>query len=146
MPHNGAHYYDYMQYSNILLIEDDEDDQEFFLTVLSSLAQAVECIVLGSAAVALNQLTAQEIAPDLIFLDLNMPLMNGQQFLAEIKKTEELKDIPVIILSTTASPSVVRESKNLGALDFITKPNSTSEFTEILRSVLFLIPLRQSIA
>ena len=73
---------------------------------------------------------------DLLFLDLNMPLMDGRQFLIEIKKHITLKDIPVIILSTSSDRTIVNEMKQLGAKDFITKPDRYSEWESVLKKYL----------
>lgn len=77
-----------MLYQNILLIDDEEDDQEIFLAALESTRKPVRCTVLDSAREALNGIHGGELNADLIFLDLNMPLMNRQQFLTEIKRDE----------------------------------------------------------
>jgi PleD family two-component response regulator len=122
-----------MQYSRVLLIDDDEDDQELFLMAMKEIAGSIDCTALSSARTALRQLETRVLTPDLIFLDLNMPVMNGQQFLSEMKKKEELKRIPVIILSTSSNTVAIDEVKALGARLFITKP---SEFKE-LKNILF---------
>jgi CheY-like chemotaxis protein len=124
-----------MPYSRVLLIDDDEDDQELFLMAMKEIAASVECIALSSARIALNRLETHSLTADLIFLDLNMPLMTGQQFLSELNKKEELNRIPVIILSTSSNIETINETKALGARKFITKP---SDFKE-LKSVLFKV-------
>src|ERR1700744_93560 len=70
-----------MQYSRVLLIDDDEDDQELFLQAIKEIASSIECITLDDARSALTQLENRSLTADLIFLDLNMPIMTGQQFL-----------------------------------------------------------------
>jgi CheY-like chemotaxis protein len=125
-----------MPYRNILLIDDDEDDQEIFMTALEKVDSTIYCDRLFDAREALSKLNAQEISPDLIFLDLNMPVMNGQQFLAAIKKIEELKNIPVIILSTSSLQSTKQLTKELGAMDFHSKPENFQDLVKILKSIL----------
>lgn len=125
-----------MSYRNILLIDDDTDDQEIFLSAMEIAVDSVNCIALGNARHALQELTERRITADLIFLDLNMPVMTGQQFLAEFKKLDIFKDIPVIILSTSSNASTILETKELGAKDFITKPQSFSEFITTLKSII----------
>jgi CheY-like chemotaxis protein len=73
--------------------------------------------------------------PDVIFLDLNMPLMNGRQFLEEIKKKDGLSHIPVIILSTSSDKSTIEDTRRLGARDFITKPDKLSAWEARLKEV-----------
>ena len=125
-----------MRYRNILLIDDDNDDQEIFLTAVEELSCSVNCIALSDASDALRKLSVKAIAPDLIFLDLNMPVMNGQQFLKEIKKNKDLKNIPVIIFSTSSNSGTIKLTKELGATDFITKPNSYDELINTLDPLL----------
>ncbi|MDQ3108624.1 MAG: response regulator [Bacteroidota bacterium] len=126
-----------MPFHNILLIDDDVDDQEIFLTaVIQVCGGSVKCIALSDASEALGKLAIKDIMPDVIFLDLNMPVMNGQQFLVEIKKNKELKDIPVIIFSTTSHSATIELTKQLGAHDFITKPDNYDELVNILARLI----------
>ncbi|MBA3828772.1 MAG: response regulator [Taibaiella sp.] len=123
-----------MKYRNILLIDDDEDDQEIFLSAVAQLSTSAQCMALPDATDALHKLSSKQISPDVIFLDLNMPVMNGQQFLMEIKKRNDLKNIPVIIISTSAHPQTIELTKDMGAIDFITKPPRYDELITILSS------------
>ncbi len=124
-----------MSYHHILLIDDDEDDQEIFLMAMQEITGSVECTALNSAVTALQKLKTRQTLADLIFLDLNMPIMNGKQFLGEMMKSEELRQIPVIVFSTSAQLETIRETKELGARDFITKPPKFSELKSILRPI-----------
>ena len=125
-----------MQYSRILLIDDDEDDQELFLLAIKEIAASIECTTLSSAHSALTQLETRALVADIIFLDLNMPLMTGQQFLSELNKREGLSRIPVIILSTSSNIETINETKALGARIFITKPSNFTELKNVLFNVL----------
>ncbi len=123
-------------YKNIILIDDDEDDREIFLTALGRIESSVTCKTFDSAKMVLDQLIENKITSDLIFLDLNMPIMNGQQFLIEIKKHQVLKNIPIIIFSTTSHIPTVELMKELGAIDFITKPEEFIDLVTILKAIL----------
>lgn len=125
-----------MAFHNVLLIDDDEDDQEIFLTAAMEASGSVNCASLFDARLALHKLETKELVPDVIFLDLNMPVMTGQQFLMEIKKKVHLKNIPIIILSTTSNYDTIVRMKALGAHDFITKPNRYDQFLTILKKLL----------
>jgi CheY-like chemotaxis protein len=125
-----------MPYSRVLLIDDDEDDQELFLMAMKEIASSVQCTALSSARIALKQLETHALKTDLIFLDLNMPLMTGQQFLSELNKREELNRIPVIILSTSSNSETINETKALGAKVFITKPSDFKELKNVLFKIL----------
>lgn len=125
-----------MLYRNILLIDDDEDDHEIFLAALEIVSPSSVCTTLSNAGEALQKLNAKHIVADLIFLDLNMPPINGKELLKKIKNTEETKNIPVIILSTSSHPATIRETKDLGAFTFITKPNKFDDLVIILKSLI----------
>ncbi len=125
-----------MHYKNILLIDDDDDDQEIFQAALGQVSATVFCSTESSACRALQKLQSKELAPDVIFLDLNMPVMNGEQFLVEIKRDDVLRHIPVIIFSTSSYPETIKHTKELGAHTFITKPDRFDDLTAILRSLI----------
>ena len=125
-----------MTNQHILLIDDDEDDQEIFLSALNQISASVKCNAFSEAHEALKQLVSKEITPQVIFLDLNMPVMSGQQFLMEIKKIEDLKNIPIIIFSTSSHSGTIKLTKEMGAHDFITKPNNFDELVNILKPII----------
>jgi CheY-like chemotaxis protein len=125
-----------MAFKNILLIDDDADDHEIFLDALIEVSEAISCSARSDAREALDLLIDGATQPDLIFLDLNMPIMSGQQFLTEIKTIDTLRDIPVIILSTSAHQPTIELVKELGAVAFITKPDTFNELTSVLKSLI----------
>ncbi len=125
-----------MKYQNILLIDDDEDDQEIFLAAVREVSVTVDCMAFGSGIEALAQLRLHKIYPEVIFLDLNMPVMSGQQVLKELKNDPVLQSIPVIIFSTSSRHSTIQEMKDLGAFDFITKPSGFIDLVNILKPLL----------
>jgi CheY-like chemotaxis protein len=125
-----------MLFQNILHIDDDVENHEMFYEALQDVGDALKYNALTDAAEALEGLIAKKLTPDVIFLDLNMPRMNGQQFLMEVKKSEGIKHIPVFILSSCRQLSTIELMKDLGAKDFFTKPFSHREFVTLLFSVL----------
>ena len=125
-----------MKYRNILLIDDDEDDQDLFLLALKELQESIKFVGLYDALLALNKLVNKEIIADAIFVDLNMPIIDGFQFLSLVKKTEELKNIPIIIYSTSSQANMIKLAKENGAHDFITKPSKYIDLVNILRTTL----------
>ena len=120
-----------MPYKRILQIDDDSDDCELFLEALEAVSSANYTAIYNPIE-ALRKLIEEEIEPDVIFLDLNMPIMSGMEFLAEIKKNEKLKEIPIIIFSTSQLDDIIREAKLQGAKDFISKPSNFNELKRIL--------------
>jgi CheY-like chemotaxis protein len=108
-----------------LLIDDDNDDRELFSEALASVSPVIVCDLAADAEEALNKLISKEIdVPDMIFLDINLPVMTGWQFLTSLKKQEDYKDIPVIMYSTSSNQRDKEIAKDLGALCFITKPSA----------------------
>lgn len=126
---------DSCKYTSVLLIDDDIDDRMIFGEVLKELAPDIiyhEAINGEDALIKLNN----HLIPDLIFLDLNMPRVDGKQFLAEIQQLGHLKHIPVIIYTTSSHELDKKETRELGASYFLTKPNSLHELTHILTDIL----------
>lgn len=120
-----------MIYKNILHIDDDSDDCELFMEALQAVSDAMYTAIYNPVE-ALRKLILEEIKPDVIFLDLNMPVMSGLEFLTEIKKLEIIKEIPIIIFSTSQFDDIIREAKEYGAEDFISKPNNFNDLKKIL--------------
>lgn len=115
------------------LIDNDEEDQEIFSMALKDANPAIHCSFANDGPDALQQLSTHtpSLIPSLIFIDMNMPFMDGIQCLQEIKKLQHLKNIPVYIYSTSADPAAVASVKKAGANDFIVKPASLKKLTEI---------------
>lgn len=127
-----------MFYRSILLIDDDIEEHDIFLSAIKKLPTNIQCAATGDASSALKHLKTGKWQTDLIFLDLNMPLMTGQQFLLELKKDKSTQHIPVIIYSTTSHKATIELMKLMGALDFITKPTNFDELVTVLSSILLL--------
>lgn len=119
----------------ILLVDDDVDDHAIFQTVIKEILPAAMCTGAPNGQRALEGLMDGSPAPHIIFLDLNMPLMNGKQFLLELKKHPDIEKIPVIVLSTSSDPANVAETRQLGAKYFITKPDRFSQWVHALRTL-----------
>ncbi|MBA2745906.1 MAG: response regulator [Flavisolibacter sp.] len=124
--------------SSLFLVEDDIDDQDVFIDVLKNISSSINCATALDGEEALNILKNNlPQVPDCIFLDLNMPRMNGRQFLKALKSTAILKNIPVIVYTTSSSLKNKEEMTNLGAAYFLTKPNSLADLKKELEQVLF---------
>lgn len=123
--------------STILIVDDDLDDQELLQEAIRDVDESARCLCAGNGEEALHLLqNGTSYRPDLIFLDLNMPRMNGKTFLAKIKKLDGLKRIPVVIYTTSKVEEDVTETRALGAEQFITKPDS---FEGIVQAVAPLL-------
>jgi CheY-like chemotaxis protein len=119
------------------LIDDDADDQEIFAIALADLDPAIRCCTADNGPEALDKLKNDEsFWPDFIFIDLNMPRMSGKQCLAEIKKIDRLRHVPVIVFSTSSASNDIRDTHQLGAAGFLTKPSSIAVLTSKLADIL----------
>ncbi|WP_165939989.1 response regulator [Dyadobacter psychrotolerans] len=119
----------------ILLAEDDEDDVFLFKHALSEIKTAVSLKVVADGSDVIDCLCGDFI-PDLIFLDINMPKLNGIECLQQIKSLPALSRIPVIFLSTNSGLKIISEVKDSGAKGYISKPNSIEMLIQVLESVL----------
>jgi CheY-like chemotaxis protein len=125
-----------MQYHNILLIDDDNDDADFFIEAINSLHPNLSCKAETNPVKALEFLNSTEILPDLIFLDYNMPILNGSEFLQKMRESSSLKEIQVIIYSTYSETAAEHLSIITGSERFMTKPDSFTELVAVLRKIL----------
>ena len=120
----------------ILLIDDDQDDQDIFKEAASMVIPGIECMVANDGEQGFAILASSPQVPDYIFLDVNMPKMNGKEFLARIKSHPQLKSIPVVVYSTSSHKSELGDYFKLGASNFITKPSEFKLLTTYLKSIL----------
>jgi CheY-like chemotaxis protein len=119
------------------IVDDDIDDQELFIEAVNEVDNSIQCLSASNCEEALDLLKSGNIVlPDMIFLDLNMPRLNGKQCLAELKKQANLRDIPVIIYSTSSEKRDIEETTRLGAAHFLTKPN---KFEELCKAITFVV-------
>jgi CheY-like chemotaxis protein len=117
----------------VLIIDDDEDDRILLREALEEVGCRPECLEAHDGHEALKLLRhANYHKPEVIFLDLNMPRVNGIQCLRELKMDKLLKDIPVIIYTTSKQESDREQTKKLGAEFFLSKPTSFKKLCRIL--------------
>jgi CheY-like chemotaxis protein len=124
-------------YKSLLLIEDDKDDQDFFLEIIESIDTTIACTIAQNGKKALQYLLSESTTPELIFLDLNMPVMNGYQFLHCLfkeKKYETFAYIPVVVLTT--SHYEAEKCKEAGAAFYLIKPQTCDQLFFTLSTVL----------
>jgi CheY-like chemotaxis protein len=124
-------------YKRLLIIDDDIEDQEIFMEALKEVDDTVLCYAAISGEDAFRQLETNVVMlPDLIFLDLNMPKLNGKQVLKELKKSRSLAQIPIIMYSTSFAPRDIEEVKQGGAVHYLIKPSKFDDLCFALRQVL----------
>lgn len=119
-----------------LLADDDLDDTEMFCEALASIDNSIVYHCAGNGREALQTLSTLSEKPQLIFLDVNMPVMNGWQCLKHLKEDERYKQIPVIIVSTSSHQREREIAADLGALCYLIKPNDFNELTQVLQVIV----------
>jgi CheY-like chemotaxis protein len=123
--------------NKILLIDDDADDRLLFCEAMELVAPEVYCYTASSGKEALTKLNNQELeTPDIVFLDINLPVMNGWQFLSLFEQHEGYRNIPVIVYSTSSHIQEIVKAQEMGALCFFTKPHDFNQLKNSLHSVV----------
>jgi CheY-like chemotaxis protein len=122
-----------LQPKTLYLVDDDTDDLDLFCEAVHVIDDSIVCVRSTDSYQALKAFKQHDIpVPDLIFLDLNMPVIDGRQFLSELKRLRPYSQIPVIIYSTSSHPKDVADTRELGAADFLTKPYSLNDLVSNL--------------
>jgi CheY-like chemotaxis protein len=123
---------------NILLADDDEDDCVFFKDALDELAISVNLIIVNDGVQLMNFLSAHvsNQLPDILFLDLNMPRKSGFECLTEIKDTDTLKQLPIIVFSTSLDMRIVDLMYEKGAIHYIQKPGDFYQLKKVIENAL----------
>ena len=121
----------------ILIVDDDEDDRDLFCDAVNAVDSSIECIMARNGEEALEGLKSRILpTPDIIFLDLNMPRLNGMQCLRALKKDPLFEHIPVVIYTTSKMKEDKKAAIQAGAADFVTKPTSLKELCETIAGTL----------
>jgi CheY-like chemotaxis protein len=120
----------------IFYADDDQEEIAFFCEAIKAIDCSIKCITAWDGAQALRLLDQIEI-PDFIFLDLQMPRLNGRECLLHITSDDRLKDVPVIMYSTSVSPGLSEQLIKEGATKFLHKHCNIIELCDELRSILF---------
>ena len=118
--------------ASILVVEDEPTTKALIQYKLKNSGYAVHSVSDGTEGLAY----LEHEVPDLIILDLMMPVMSGKEFLIELRRKEENNDIPVIILTAKTMEKDVLEGLSLGADDFVKKPFSPSELLARVKTQL----------
>jgi CheY-like chemotaxis protein len=120
----------------VFYAEDDEEDQMIFREAISHLDNSLKLHIQKNGQELIDKLHQPPPAPDVVFLDLNMPGKNGLQTLREIRESEKLKDTPVVIFTTSSDAESIEKTKELGASLFVTKPSMFNQLAVVLADVL----------
>jgi two-component system, chemotaxis family, response regulator Rcp1 len=125
---------------DILLVEDNAGDVRLTQEVLKTSKVRNNLIVANNGQEALNCLRrqgkyAETARPDLILLDLNLPVMDGREVLEKIKDDKDLKSIPVVILTASKAEEDILKTYNLHANFYVTKPVDLEQFVKVVKSL-----------
>ncbi len=113
---------------HILIIEDALDTQALLKLLLESKGYVVECT--GNGAEALHLLNSSDNLPDMILVDLNMPVMDGFEFLGAQSESSKLKGIPTVLISADGDRSSTREDSR--ASEILTKPFNVADLIDVI--------------
>jgi len=125
-----------MNVKTIIMAEDDEEDVELFKDVLTDLAFDISLEVVVNGRELMVKLEQTEVLPEIIFLDLNMPLKNGMLCLEEIRANQRWKDIKVIILSTSSHREQMKAAYDKGADFYMVKLSNYVDFKNAIGACL----------
>ncbi|TDE12856.1 response regulator [Dyadobacter psychrotolerans] len=121
---------------HILLADDDEDDTSLFQEALEQIQISTRLDIAENGMELMHTLADNQHVPDLIFLDMNMPIKNGLECLVEIRNSDDFKEIPVVILSTSVADYLLKSAYQAGANLYIQKPTSFSGLVQIIEKCL----------
>ncbi|SFA87709.1 response regulator [Algoriphagus aquimarinus] len=117
----------------LLLADDDVDDRFFFRDSLSKLSIETNLTTVTNGVELMNLLlTSKADLPDVIFLDLNMPMKSGFECLSEIMAHDKFRNLPIIIYSTSMEEPVVNSLYEQGAFHYIRKPGEYSKLKDVI--------------
>ena len=108
----------------VYLVDDDEDDRKLFSEALEEVGRNVQLNLFSGGEDLLNELLKKKQLPNIIFLDLYMPRMDGEECLARIRANEKLDSVCVIMYSTVMDLERIEELFNAGANRYLKKPSS----------------------
>jgi len=119
----------------ILLIDDDKDDQEIFRDAVSEISGDISCFTADNGQVGLEFLRTCIELPDVIFLDINMPLMDGMETHKHIRTNPNLKNIKVVMYSTSSAHYEIAWFNKMET-PYITKPSNFRQLVDLLKEHL----------
>jgi CheY-like chemotaxis protein len=124
-------------YRTVMLIDDDKEDQEIFSDAIREVDSSVRFVSESNSDEAISNIgNSKKPRPDLIFLDMNMPRVNGKQLLAELKSVPEMSEIPVVMCSTFFGDRDVTDIGRLGAVHFLVKPTKFNDLCNEIARIL----------
>lgn len=128
---------------NIFLADDDEDDRSIFHDAIKNLFPQANYTTAENGLEMLELLQkAPADLPDIVFLDINMPKLDGLDCLKRIKSSGTLNVLPVVMLSTSNDPATIKTAFNLGALYYAVKPATFDEIKALFQKIISQVQLK----
>lgn len=126
-----------MSYSKRIYLVDDDQDDRFFIREAIQESGATAEIVEVENGFDLLALMKEVVDPEssVIIIDMNMPKMNGLETVAAIRTDNRLAAMPIVMLSTSSNPSLIRTAYLSGVTSFVTKPSTFDEFAQLAREI-----------
>ncbi len=121
---------------HIFLVDDDADDRLLFQEAMSEVDPMAKLSLADGCDMLVKLAKVEMDKPDMIFLDLNMPGLNGFECLDEIKNKEHFGNVPVIIYSTSANPDQVKKTYTKGANLYMQKPSNYEDIKKLMNKIL----------
>jgi CheY-like chemotaxis protein len=118
---------------NIFYADDDLDDREFFECAVREVSDSFNLITHSDGNELIDMLNNPPPFPNILFLDLNMPIKNGFEVLMEIRQSEQTKNIPVVVFSTSDDAEAIDKTRNLGANLYVPKPNTYTDLKKVIK-------------
>lgn len=128
-----------MKKIRILLVEDDADDVQLLQEAMqdNQVDYTMDVVMEGDGVVPF--LTHATVLPDIIVLDFNLPKLHGKEILTRIKSSKRFSHIPVVVLTTSASPHDIQFAQDHGADKFITKPSTIQGFNATIETIVNMV-------
>jgi len=119
---------------SVLLVEDNKHDRFFFINALRQIPNAKLYYAASNGQQAIKQLQLSSVIPDIIFTDIYMPVMDGLEFIEELKKNVLFNSIPIVVFSSASWH--ISAAQKLGVKTFIEKPLNESEWQSQIEAIL----------
>lgn len=133
-----------MKKYKIIIVENDEDEQFFMKEGFAEAGLFLILAQLKNGDALLEWLDSEEaVAPDIILSDLNMPGKNGYDVINEMKDHSRFGPVPVVIISTSSTQSIVEKCLALGAADYLVKPDTFNDYVPFVQNLYRLIEQKQ---
>ncbi|GAB3956419.1 response regulator [Spirosoma harenae] len=139
-----------MKTFNVLIVDDDEDDQFLIKAAFEKDSHQYNLRFASDGTDVLQNIESPQLLPDLILLDLNMPIIDGFEVLKQLKSSSLYQHVPIVVLTTSTDEQDINRSYKLGANTFISKPMSHQALVDLAEQIrlywftLAKIPTRRS--